>query len=136
MRLLDDLDDAPRAGVDKNRSLVDNRVAIFTDPVFGGNVVIGDTRLREYRADPYIAFITVRRPVLFHNVMPKARAFIHAQNAVYAAYDTSNRAANDCSDRTGSALAFTCTTFDLARYTLRRCRDRKQLSSLTKMLLR
>jgi hypothetical protein len=122
--LLYDLDYAPRTGVDQHWPIIDDRIAIFTNAIFLRDVIVGDTRLRKNSAYPYIAFITIRRPVLFDNIMTKARTLVDAQNTVYAADDTTDRAADDCPHRSSSPLTITCAAFNAARYTLRRCRKR------------
>jgi hypothetical protein len=60
--------------------------------------------------------------VFFDNVAVKARTLIHAQNAIQAAHDPSDRAANDGSYRPGSPLAFSRTTFHASGHSLSRCR--------------
>jgi hypothetical protein len=66
------------AGVNQNRSIIDDRVAIFANTVLLRNFVVGDACFRKYRADPYIAVIAVRRPMFFGNIMMETRALIYS----------------------------------------------------------
>jgi hypothetical protein len=124
VRLLDDLDDAARTGIDKNRSVVDDCITIFPNTILWRNVVIADATLGKHRAHPYVAFIAIGGPMFFDNIMTEARTFIYAQNSIYAAYNASDCASNDGSDRPSIPPAFPCTTFDAAGYTLSGCRKR------------
>jgi hypothetical protein len=116
--LLDDLDYAARAGVNQNRSIIDDRVAIFANTVFWWNFIVGDARFRKYCAHPHITFVAVRGPVFFDDIMPEARALIDAENSRHTADDPSDRAANNSSHRPGSPLALSCTAFDASGYAL------------------
>ena len=123
-RLLDDFDDAACTGVNQNRSIVDDGVAIFANTILRRNLIVGDARFGKDRAHSYIAFIAVRGPVFFDDVMTEARTLIDAQNACHTADDPSDRAANNSSHRPGSPLALSCPTFDAAGYALSGCRKR------------
>jgi hypothetical protein len=118
MRLLDDFDYAARTGVNQNRSIVDNCVAIFACTVLLRNLIIGDARFRKLSADPHIALITVRRAALFNHITAEARPLVYTQNARDAADDPADRAANDSAYRTCRALAFSFTTFDATGHAL------------------
>jgi hypothetical protein len=118
VELLDDLDYAARAGVNQNRSIVDNCVAIFANTILLRNLVVGDACFRKYCAHPYITFVAIRGPVFFDNITVEARTLIDAQNSRHTADDPSDRATNNSSHRPGSPLAFSCTTFDASGHTL------------------
>src|SRR5579859_4004304 len=85
--LFDDFDYSPRARIDQNWSLVDDRVTIFTDTVFRRNLIISDARFGKDRAYAHIAFIPIGWTVLFDDVTPETGALIDAENAVYATDD-------------------------------------------------
>jgi hypothetical protein len=109
------------AGVDQNRTVVDDRIAIFANTVLRWHLIVGDARFRKYCAHPYITFVAVRGPVFFDDVMTKARTLIDAENACDTADDPSDRAANNSSHRPGSPLPLSCTTFDASGYALSGC---------------
>jgi hypothetical protein len=83
------------AGINQNRPIVDDRIAIFANTILLRNLIIRDARFRKLSADPYIALITVRRAALFNHITAEARPLIYTQNARDAADDPSDRAAND-----------------------------------------
>jgi hypothetical protein len=118
VRLLDDFDYAPRAGVHQNRPIVDDRIAIFANAVLLRNLIIGDARFRKLSADPHVALITVRRAALFNHITAEARPLVYTQNARDAADDPADRAANDSAYRTCRALAFSGTAFNASGHTL------------------
>jgi hypothetical protein len=67
-------------GIDQNRAIVDDRVAILASTVFLGHIVIGHAGLWELGTHPYITLIAVRRAVLFNYITPETRPLIYAQN--------------------------------------------------------
>jgi hypothetical protein len=110
--LLDHLDDAPRARLNKHRAIIYDRIAIIANTVLRWNIVIGDTCLRKNRAYSHIAFVTIGGPMFFNDIVTETRACIYAKNALHAADDPSNCAAYDCTNRTCCAFAFSSTTVD------------------------
>jgi hypothetical protein len=108
--LLDHFDYASRARLNQHRSIVDDRIAIIANAVFGRNIVVSDACFRKDRAYSYIAIVAIRGPMFFDDIVTEARTCIHAENALYTANDPSNCAAYDSADRACGALAFAGTT--------------------------
>jgi hypothetical protein len=108
--LLDHLDYASRARLNQHRSIVDDRIPIIANAVLGRNIVVSDACFRKDRAYPYIAFVAIRRPMFFDDIVTEARTCIHAENALHTADDPSNCAAYDSADWASGALAFAGTT--------------------------
>jgi hypothetical protein len=106
------------AGINKHRSIVDDRVTILANAIFLRNFVVGNARFGKLSADPYITVIAVRWPMFFDNITMEARALIYAQNAWHAADNSPDRAANNGSYRTGGPLAFAGTSFNASGHTL------------------
>src|ERR1700722_6477714 len=106
-------------GINQNRPIVDDRIAIVANTVLRRNFVIGNAGFRKHRSYPDIPFIAVRGPVLFFDdVMTEARTLIPAQNASHTPDDPSDRAAYNSADRTRSTLAFAGTSLDTSSHSL------------------
>jgi hypothetical protein len=90
LRLFDDFDDASGVGVNQNRLIVDDRVAVFPDAIFRRQVVVGHAFLRKHFADPDVSAVTVRRSVLFDHVTMETRPLISAQEAGYTTHHSTN----------------------------------------------
>jgi len=103
--LFHDFDDAMGSRIDQNRAVVHHRVAIITHAIFRRHVVIGDTGLRQNRADADVLGIAIGGTVLFDDIAVKARTLIDAQNAVDAPDHATDDTADDGTDRTGRSLA-------------------------------
>src|SRR5215203_2340670 len=80
--LFDNLDDAPRAGLDQHRTIVDDGVAVSRrSAVFRGNVVVGHAAFRQHDAYANVIVIPIRRPPLTDHIFAKARAIVDPQDA-------------------------------------------------------
>src|ERR1019366_7179875 len=110
--LLDHLDYASRARINQHRSIVYDRIAIIAHTVFRWNLIVSDACFRKDRACSYIAFVAVRGPMFFDDIVTEPRTCIHAKNARHTADDPSDCAANDSAHRTCCALAFAGTAVD------------------------
>jgi hypothetical protein len=110
--LLDHFDYASRAGINKHRSIVDDRIPIIANTVFRWNLIVSDACFRKDRACSYITFVAVRGPMFFDDIVTEARTCIHAKNARHTADDPSDCAAYDSAHRTCGPLAFAGTTAD------------------------
>jgi hypothetical protein len=110
--LLDHLDYASRARINQHRSIVYDRIAIIANTVFRWNLIVSDACFRKDRACSYIAFVAVRGPVFFDDIVTETRTCIHAKNARHAADDPSDRAAYNSAYRACGPLAFPGTTVD------------------------
>src|SRR5580692_2974871 len=86
--LIDDFDDAMRAGIDKHRAAVDHGVAVVMGAVFRWHVVIGYAVAGQVCAHPQIAIIGVGWMVPFDNVAVEARPLIDTEHTVDAADNT------------------------------------------------
>jgi len=110
-------------GVNQNWFIVDNRIAVFPDPIFRRDVIVGDAFLRKHFADPDVTPVMIRRSVLFDHVTVETRPLISAQEAG----DTTNHPSDCTADNgaywTGSAVALAGSPFDAARHAL--CRSGK-----------
>jgi hypothetical protein len=121
LNLLDNLDYAASAGINKHRSIIDNGVAILAGTIFLGNVVVGYARFRKLSAHPHVALVPVGRAVLLNYIAAEARPLINSQYSGHTTDDPSDRATDDSARRTCRAVAFAGTSFDAARHTLGRC---------------
>jgi len=110
--LLDDFDNPVGARIDQNGTVVHDRIAIVADAIFRGHIVIGDAFLGQYRADPHLLVIPIRRTMLLDCVTAKARALIDAKDPVDATDHTANNAADDGSEGTGGSFAFSRTSLN------------------------
>jgi hypothetical protein len=119
--LLDDLNYSPRPGVHEHGPIVHDRIAVFANTILRRNIVISDACFRKYGAYPDIAFVAVRGPVFFDDIMTEAGSRIDAQDASDPANDPADGAAHNSADRPCGALAFAGATFHAFRHSLRRC---------------
>jgi hypothetical protein len=111
-RLLDHLDYASRTRINQHRSIVYDRIAVIAHTVFRWNIVVGDACFGKDRAYSYIAFVAVRGPMFFDDIVTEARTCIYAENARHTADDPSDCAAYDSAYRTCGAVAFAGTAVD------------------------
>src|SRR5947209_7674302 len=72
--LLDDLDHPVRAGIDQNRPVVHDRIAVLPRAIFRRHVVIGYALLGQDGADPDVLAIAVGWAVLLDHIAVEARA--------------------------------------------------------------
>jgi hypothetical protein len=56
---LNDFDDAVCTRVDENRSAVDDRIAMITNPIFRRNVIVGYAIARKICAHPNVTVIRI-----------------------------------------------------------------------------
>jgi peptide chain release factor 1 len=131
MKLLDHLDDAPRARLDQHRALVHDGIAIAVSPaIFGRHIVITNAFFREHGANRHGLRVPVGRNVLAHDIFAEARTFVDAQYAGNTAGYAADDAADDCTDRACRRATFRCAAFRAAHNALcirrkrKRCRKR------------
>jgi hypothetical protein len=124
--LLDDFDDPAAARFDQNRAAVYDGVTIFPRAIFRRHIVIGDTFLRQNRANSHVLAILVGRAMLLDNIAVKAGTLVDAQNPGYATDHSADDAANDGTDRTGCSVAISGASLDPAWDPLGLRRDRER----------
>jgi hypothetical protein len=112
--LFDDLDNPVGARIDQDRPVVHDGVAIIARAIFRRYFVIGDTFLRQHRADSDLLAILIGRATLLDGITAKAGAFIDAENSGDAADHAANYATDDGADRTGCSFAIPCASLNPA----------------------
>jgi hypothetical protein len=113
--LFDDLDDPAGARFDQDRAAIYDRVAIISNAIFRGHVIVGDTLFRQDRADPDRFVILVGRAALLDHVAVKAGTLIDAEHPGDATHHAADDPADHGANRTGGAFAFTGASLDAAR---------------------
>ena len=120
--LVDDLNDGVGSRIDENRLIVDDRVAISADAVFGRHVVIDDAVRRQDGAGLHRFAVPIGRMMFADDVIVKARTLIDAEQTV----DAVGHPANDAANRTGGGVSLIRAIGRAADNALRLSADRRQ----------
>src|SRR5215207_1960627 len=97
-RLADDLDDAAGAGLDQNRSVIHNRVAVVGDAILLRDLIVLHAGGREGRTDADLFLVAVGRNALGHHILAELRLLLIGETA----HNRARHAADGCADRTAN----------------------------------
>jgi len=104
--LFDDFNDAVRARIDKNRSAVDDGVAIIAHAIFLRNVIVGHANAGQICALPHVAVVRIGRVMPLDHIAMKTRPLIDPEYAIYPTDNTANGSPNDSANRACCPLTF------------------------------
>ncbi len=103
--LVDDLNDFMRSRVYEDRLIVDDRVTVRPDAVFGRHVVIDDAVHRQDGAGSHRFAILVRPMMLADDVIAKTRTLINAEQTVDAARHPADHTSDHGADRASGGIS-------------------------------
>src|SRR4051812_11974701 len=73
VRSVHDLNDPMRSRIDQHGSIVDDRVAVMSRPIFAGNLVIRNAAARKLGAHAHFTLVAIGRMAPFRDVAVEAR---------------------------------------------------------------